>query len=90
MKYVWSMFGTGYIFVFKRRSKNINSMVMTSRENDLRDFFTVGAYLSYKLPKGTLTISAENIFDRKNVISGDMSPTPYYEYYDMPVSFTRL
>ena len=81
------MFGTGYIFVFKRRSKNINSMVMTSRENDLRDFFTVGAYLSYKLPKGTLTISAENIFDRKNVISGDMSPTPYYEYYDMPVSF---
>ncbi len=80
-----SSFSIGYHG--KRVDANINSILMTSREYGLRNFYTVGINLSYKLPKGALTISADNIFDRKNVISGKMSPTPYYEYFDMPASF---
>ncbi len=71
----------------KKIDANLHSMIMTSREYGLRNFYTIGLNLSYKLPKGTLTISAENVFDRENIISGKMSPTPYYEYFDMPASF---
>jgi len=65
---------------------NLNAMFTTNREYGLKSFQTVGANLSYRIGKGTLTMAVDNIFDRQNVISGKMSPTPYYEYYDMPRS----
>ncbi len=66
---------------------NLNATFITSREYGLKSFQTINANINYKLWQGTLSLVVDNILDRENVINGKMSPTRYYEYYDMPCTF---
>ncbi|MFA8342807.1 MAG: TonB-dependent receptor [Rhodothermaceae bacterium] len=67
----------------------LNSNLTAKRERNLDDYLAINLFASYKIWKGKLHISVDNIFDRENFTYGNLTPTSKsrYAYFDLGRQF---
>jgi iron complex outermembrane receptor protein len=64
---------------------DLNSQLLTSRERALDSYAVLNFYGKYRLRKGYLTFSVDNIFDEEVQVYGDLTEdaSNQYAYYEV-------
>jgi len=79
----------GLKYYTNKLSLELNSNLTAKRERNMDDYLSFNFYASYKIWKGKLHISVDNIFDRENITYGNLNPKSRsrYAYFDLGRQF---